>query len=412
MKKVISDLPDDHYRGRRVFVRVDFNVPISNGQIREDYRLRRTVPTIEYLSQRGAKVILASHLGKPKGTVVPELSLKPVADRLGQMLKVPAVKFVGAVVGESVKQALNAMKPGAILLLENLRFERGEEANDPVFATQLASLAEIYVNDAFGTIHRAHASTYGAAQLFADRLAGFLVGKEMEVLSQVRDHPSRPFRVVVGGIKIKDKLSALKALIPKADTVLLGGGIAYTFLAAEGVATGDSPVEQEFMPWAKEMLTQYREKILLPEDHVIAKSVDERTGIQIAARAIPALFKGLDIGCHAALTFTHNLLSGQGTIFWNGPLGAFECDEFAEGTVDIARAMALAHWRGAFTVIGGGDTVAALRKAEVLETEVSHVSTGGGASLKYIGGEELPGIAVLTEKPRNLESGVQKGGGV
>ena len=412
MKKVISDLSDDHYRGRRVFVRVDFNVHIRNGQIREDYRLRRTVPTIEYLSQRGAKVILASHLGKPKGTVVPELSLKPVADRLGQMLKVPAVKFVGAVVGESVKQALNAMKPGEILLLENLRFEWGEEANDPVFATQLASLAEIYVNDAFGTIHRAHASTYGAAQLFSDRLAGFLVGKEMEVLSQVRDHPSRPFRVVVGGIKIKDKLSALKALIPKADTVLLGGGIAYTFLAAEGVATGDSPVEQEFMPWAKEMLTQYREKILLPADHVIAKSVDERTGIQIAPRAIPPLFKGLDIGRNAALTFTHNLLSGQGTIFWNGPLGAFECDEFAEGTVDIARAMALAHWRGAFTVIGGGDTVAALRKAEVLETEVSHVSTGGGASLKYIGGEELAGIAVLTEKPRNLESGVQRGGGI
>lgn len=412
MKKVISDLPDDHYTGRRVFVRVDFNVPISSGQIREDYRLRRAVPTIEYLSQRGAKVVLASHLGKPKGTVVPELSLKPVADRLGQMLKVPAVKFVGAVVGESVKQAVNAMKPGEILLLENLRFERGEEANDPVFAKQIASLADLYVNDAFGTIHRTHASTYGAAQLFSERLAGFLVQTEMEVLSQVRDHPARPFRVVVGGIKIKDKLSALKALIPKADTVLLGGGIAYTFLAAEGVATGDSPVEWELMPWAKEMLTQYRDKILLPEDHVVAKSVDERAGIQSVHRTIPPMFKGLDIGRSTTLTFTHELLSGQGTIFWNGPLGVFERDEFAEGTVDIARAMALAHWRGAFTVIGGGDTVAALRKAEVLETEVSHVSTGGGASLQYIGGEELPGIAVLTEKPVNIERGAQKGGAV
>jgi 3-phosphoglycerate kinase len=397
MKQVVSDLPDDRYRERRVFVRVDFNVPISNGQIREDYRLRRTVPTIEYLSQRGAKVVLASHLGKPKGSVVPALSLKPVADRLREILKVPAVKFVGAVVGESVQQAVNAMKSGEVLLLENLRFESGEEANDPVFATQLASLAEIYVNDAFGTIHRAHASTYGAAQLFSKRLAGLLVSKEMEVLSQVRDHPAGPFRVVVGGIKIKDKLSALKALLPKADTVLLGGGIAYTFLAAEGVATGDSPVEQEFMPWAKEMLTQYRGKILLPEDHVIARSVEERDGLQNVHRAIPAGFKGLDIGRDASLTFAHEVLRGTGTVFWNGPLGTFEVDEFADGTVDIARAMALAHWRGAFTVIGGGDTVAALRKAEVLETEVSHVSTGGGASLKFIGGEALPGITVLSE---------------
>jgi 3-phosphoglycerate kinase len=397
MKQVVSDLPDDRYRERRVFVRVDFNVPISNGQIREDYRLRRTVPTIEYLSQRGAKVVLASHLGKPKGSVVPALSLKPVADRLREILKVPAVKFVGAVVGESVRQVVNAMKSGEVLLLENLRFESGEEANDPVFATQLASLAEIYVNDAFGTIHRAHASTYGAAQLFSKRLAGLLVSKEMEVLSQVRDHPAGPFRVVVGGIKIKDKLSALKALLPKADTVLLGGGIAYTFLAAEGVATGDSPVEQEFMPWAKEMLTQYRGKILLPEDHVIARSVEERDGLQNVHRAIPAGFKGLDIGRDASLTFAHEVLRGTGTVFWNGPLGTFEVDEFADGTVDIARAMALAHWRGAFTVIGGGDTVAALRKAEVLETEVSHVSTGGGASLKFIGGEALPGITVLSE---------------
>ena len=398
MKKVISDLPDDRYTGSFVLVRVDFNVPIKNRQIREDYRLRRAIPTIEYLSQRGAKVILASHLGKPKGTVMPELSLKPVADRLTEMLKIPAVKFVGAVVGESVKRALNAMKPGAVLLLENLRFEPGEEANDLAFARQLASMADIYVNDAFGTIHRAHASTYGAAQLFSERLAGFLVGKEMEVLSQVRDHPARPFRVVVGGIKIKDKLSALKALLPKADTVLLGGGIAYTFLAAEGMATGDSPVESEFIPWAKDMLTRYRGRILLPEDHVIARGMEKRDGLQIVHQAIPPGFKALDIGRDASLTFAHQLLGGTGTIFWNGPLGAFEVDEFADGTVDIARAMALAHWRGAFTVVGGGDTVAALRKAEVLETEISHVSTGGGASLKFIGGEELPGIAVLSDK--------------
>jgi 3-phosphoglycerate kinase len=398
MKMVISDLPDGRYTGRCVLVRVDFNVPIKNGQIREDYRLRRAIPTIEYLSQRGAKVILASHLGKPKGTVVPELSLKPVANVLGQMLKVRPVKFVGAVVGESVKQAVNAMKPGESLLLENLRFERGEEVNDPAFAQQLASMADLYVNDAFATMHRAHASTYGVAHLFSDRLAGFLVGKEMDVLSQVRDHPARPFRVVVGGIKIKDKLSALKALIPKADMVILGGGIAYTFLAAEGLTMGDSPIEPEFIPWAKDVLTRYRENILLPEDHVIARSSEERDGIQIVRRAIPPGFKGLDIGRDASLTFSHELLRGAGTILWNGPLGAFEVDEFADGTVDIARALALAHWRGAFTVVGGGDTVAAVRKAEVLETEISHVSTGGGASLKFIGGEELPGITVLSEK--------------
>ena len=247
-------------------------------------------------------------------------------------------------------------------------------------------------------MHRAHASTYGAAQLFRDRLAGFLVSKEIEVLSQIRDHPARPFRVVVGGIKIKDKLSALKALIPKADTILLGGGIAYTFLAAEGVATGDSPVEQEFMPWAKDVLARYRERILLPQDHVIASSVEERDRLQNVHRAIPAGFKGLDIGRDATLSFAHELLRGTGTVFWNGPLGAFEFDEFADGTVDVARAMALAHWRGAFTVVGGGDTVAAVRKAEVLETEISHVSTGGGASLQFIGGEELPGIKVLSEK--------------
>lgn len=400
MKRVISDLPDVRYKGRCVFVRVDFNVPISNGKIREDHRLRCAIPTIEYLSQRGAIVILASHLGKPKGAVVPRLSLKPIADRLREMLKVPAVKFVSAVVGEPVKHALAAMKPGEVLLLENLRFERGEEANDPVLAKQLASLADLYVNDAFGTSHRSHASTYGAAQLFAERLAGLLMGKEIDVLSQVRDRSTRPFRVMVGGIKLKDKLSALKALIPKADTVLVGGGIAYTFLAAEGVATGDSPVEQEFIPWAQEMLTKYREHILLPQDHVIARSTEQPDGIQIVHGTIPAGFKGLDIGRDTSLAFAHELLTGTGSVFWNGPLGAYEIDEFADGTVDIARTMALAHWRGAFTVVGGGDTVAAVRKAEVLETEISHLSTGGGASLKFIGGEELPGITVLSEAPQ------------
>lgn len=397
MKAVLSDLPDDRYRDRRVFVRVDFNVPIQDGRVREDYRLRRVIPTIEYLSRRGARVILASHLGRPKGTRVPALSLKPVADRLASMLKVPGVRFIGEIVGEDVRKAVEGLQSGEVLLLENLRFHPGEETNDPQLSQELASLADLYVNEAFGTAHRAHASTYGAAQLFRERLAGFLVKKEMEVLDQVRDRPVRPFTVVVGGIKIKDKLSALQTLIPKADQILLGGTIAYTFLTAKGVSIGDSPVEKEYVPWAKDVLAQYGDHVRLPSDHVVALSLQERRGFQIVHGAVPEGFQGFDIGRETTLAYTHDLMRGEGTIFWNGPLGAFEVDEFADGTVDVARAMALAHGRGAMTVIGGGDTIAALRKAEVLETEVSHVSTGGGASLRYIGGEDLPGIAVLTD---------------
>ncbi len=400
MKQGISDLADDRYAGTRVLVRVDFNVSMTNGRIREDYRIRQALPTIEYLTQRGARVILASHLGKPKGTVVPALSLRPIAERLSQMVRNSTVTFVPDVVGPSVTKAVEALKPGAVLLLENLRFHPGEERNDPGLSQQLAALAEIYVCDAFGTVHRAHASTQGAAQLFTDRLAGFLVEKEMEALDQVRDHPARPFTVVVGGIKIKDKLSALKALIPKADVVLLGGGIAYTFLAAAEVPVGDSPVERDYVPWAREMLRRYREKLFLPKDHLVVGSVNGHEDVQHVQGAIPAGCKGCDIGRDTTLSYTHELLRECGTIFWNGPLGAFEHEACAEGTIDIARAMALAHWRGAFTVIGGGDTVAALHEAEVRETEVSHISTGGGASLQYIGEDVLPGIEVLTDKPR------------
>jgi phosphoglycerate kinase len=408
--KSITDLPDDCYAGHAVFVRVDFNVPLADGQIREDYRLRRTIPTIEYLSRRGAKVILASHLGKPKGKRIPELSLKPIANRLSSILHVPTVKFVEDIVGESVNTTVNAMKSGEVLLLENLRFDAGEEANDPAFCAKLATLAEIYVNEAFGTMHRAHASTYGAAQLFQERLAGFLVKKEIEILSKVRDQATTPFIVVVGGIKIKDKLSALKTLLPKADRILLGGGIAFTFLAAQAQETGDSPVEEDYLPWAQETLAQYGQKLFLPQDHVIARALDDRREVHVVQGTIPNGFTGFDIGPETTLAYTHELMRGEGTMFWNGPLGAFEKDEFAEGTVSLARAMALAHWRGATTVIGGGDTVAALRKAEVVETEVSHVSTGGGASLKYLGGENLPGLSVLTVKTaERREVGPERG---
>lgn len=398
IKRSITDLPDERYEGRPVFVRVDFNVPLQDGKIREDYRLRCTIPTIEYLSRRGAKVILASHLGKPKGKRVPALSLKPVADRLSSILIVPEVKFVGDVVGKSVERTVEDMKKGEVLLLENLRFHSGEEANDPAFCQDLAALGEIYVTEAFGTLYRSHASTCGAPPFFRERLTGYLVEKEIRALTRVRDESMRPFILVVGGIKIQDKLSALQVLIPKADRLLLGGGIAFTFLKSQGLVTGDSPVEDDYLSWANEMMTEYGEKILLPTDHVIAKSLEDPSEVRLVRENIPKGARAFDIGPETTLAYTHELMKERGTIFWNGPLGAFEEDEFAEGTVNIARAMALANWRGAMTVIGGGDTVRALRKAEVYETEVSHLSTGGGASLKYIGGEELPGLSVLTDK--------------
>lgn len=398
MKMSIADLPDENYSGRKVFVRVDFNVPIDRGKVSEDYRIRRSIPTIEYIAKRGASVILASHLGRPKGRVVRRLSLKPIADRLSNVLKVGDVKFVDDCIGSEVKYIISRLEKGEVLLLENLRFHKDEEANDREFCKELASLADIYVNDAFSTSHRSHASTYGMAQLFDYRLAGLLVQKELEVLSKIRENPFKPFIVIVGGAKIKDKISALKNLINKADRVLIGGGVAYTFLASKGISIGDSTIEEEFLDWAREVLTKNEEKIILPEDHVISQGIEKKGRVRMIPGEIPKGYIGLDIGQRTSARFTHEIMSGEGTIFWNGPMGLFERDEFSHGTIDIARALSLAYWRGANTVIGGGDTMAALRKAEVLETEVDFVSTGGGASLVYLGGDELPGISVLSDK--------------
>jgi phosphoglycerate kinase len=398
MKMSISDMSDDFYKGKRVFVRVDFNVPTEKGKIREDYRIRRSIATIEYLAKRGAAVILASHLGRPKGKVVPESSLKPIAKRLSEVLRVRDVKFVDDCVGKDVKDIVNHLAEGEVLLLENLRFHKEEEANDVEFSKELASLADIYVNDAFSTSHRKHASTYGIASFFKYRLAGFLVQKEIEVLSKTRDNPDRPFIVIVGGAKIKDKISALKNLITKADRVLIGGAAAYTFLDSKGVCVGDSPVEEDFLDWAKEVMTRSEEKIFLPEDHVIAPSIEKKAEAKVIHGEIPGGFRGFDIGQSTVSRYTHEIMKGEGTVFWNGPMGVFEVDEFSHGTVDVARALALAYWRGAHTVVGGGDTVSALRKAEVLETEVGYVSTGGGASLEYLGGDDMPGISVLNDK--------------
>ncbi len=395
-KLVVSDLPDSEYRGKRVFVRVDFNVPIKDGRISEDYRIRRTIPTIDYLIARGAKVVLGSHLGRPGGRVVPELSLRPVADRLSELLGA-RVRFVGKSICDEVKRCIDEMDEGEVLLLENLRFHKEERANDPAFCRELGKLADIYVNDAFGTSHRSHASTYGMAKFFDKRLAGFLVHRELVSLTKLRENPEHPYLVIVGGVKIKDKINAVRSLLEKADKVLIGGGVAYTFLKAKGVPIGDSVTEDDdVVQWAREALERFGDKICLPVDHVVAEGLHRsKSDVKIVVgEKIPPGFRGFDIGPKTVAYYT-SLIKGQGTIFWNGPMGVFELDDFAAGTINIARAVALATWRGATTVVGGGDTIAALRKAEVLDSEITHISTGGGALLVFLDGQELPGISIL-----------------
>jgi len=399
-KLVISDLPDTELVGKRVFVRVDFNVPIREGKISEDYRIRRVIPTIDYLIEKGAKVILGSHLGRPKGIVISDLSLKPIQTRLSELLG-KSVKFIGKVTGEDVKSSIDSLKNGEVMLLENLRFHKEETDNDPEFAKELASLADIYVNDAFGTSHRRHASTYGMADHFNLKLAGFLVSRELKFLTRLRENPDRPFIVIVGGGKIKDKIHALKSLMDKADKVLLGGGVAYTFLKAKGVDIGNSIVEDDMVEWAKASLTKYGDKIYLPTDHVVAGSFERRKNCMVVDEGIPDELQGFDIGPKTAANYNHQI-KGNGSIFWSGPMGVFEVDDFAAGTTQVARTVALATWRGATTVVGGGETIASVRKAEVLDSEITHISTGGGALLEFLGGEELPGISILNEKKERI----------
>ena len=395
-KLVVSDLPDSEIKGKAVFIRVDFNVPIRDGKISEDYRIRRTVPTIDYLVDRGAKVIVASHMGRPRGTVMKSLSLKPVASRLTELLG-RQVKFVGKVIGEEVRQSVRNLKNGEVLLLENLRFHKEETDNDPGFSKELASYADIYVNDAFGTSHRKHSSTYGVAQYFSIKLAGFVVDRELKFLGQLLDNPRKPYLVIVGGSKIKDKIHAIKNLIDKADEVIIGGGVAYTFLKAKGINVGKSITEDDMIPWIKEAMEKHGDKIILPIDHVVAESFENRKNLMVVDGEIPDELHGFDIGPKTASKFISRIRR-KGTIFWSGPMGVFEVDDFSSGTTHIARAIAIATWRGSVTVVGGGDSTSALRKAEVLLSEISHVSTGGGASLEFLGGSELPGISVLSNK--------------
>ena len=399
-KLVISDLPDSTYKGKRVFVRVDFNVPIRDGKISEDYRIRRVIPTIDYLVERKARIILGSHLGRPKGIVMPELSLKPIADRLSELLG-KSVKFTGKVTGPEVKESIESLGEGEVMLLENLRFHKEETDNDPKFAKTLSSYADIYVNDAFGTSHRKHASTYGMAANFELRVAGFLVSRELKFLTRLRENPDRPFIVIVGGGKIKDKIHALQSLIDKADKVLLGGGVAYTFLKAKGVKIGNSIVEDDQVGWAKDALDKYGKKIFLPVDHVVSNSLEKRKNSMVVDGSIPDDLQGFDIGPKTAAKYNHQI-KGTGSIFWSGPMGVFEVADFSAGTTQVARTVALATWRGATTVVGGGETIASIRKAEVLDSEITHISTGGGALLEFLGGDELPGISILNDREERI----------
>jgi phosphoglycerate kinase len=397
MLKVISDFDSHQFKGKKILVRVDFNVSINNGCVGEDYRIRMTLPTIEYLTKRGSKVILASHLGRPKRHES-HYSLSPVAKRLSEIMGKTKVRFVNECVGDIVHKEIKNMNESDILLLENLRFHKEEESNDPVFSKQLASLADVYVNDAFSTSHRKHASTHGAAKLFDIRLAGFNLNKEVEYLSMIKENPVKPFTLVVGGAKIKDKIGALENLLPKADRVLIGGAAAYTFLKAKGIKTGNSLIDYEHLPWVTKALSTFNDKIILPTDHVVASSPTDGSA-SVVRGDIPDNMTGFDIGNETIERYSFEVGGeGSGTVFWNGPMGLFEVGLFVNGTINIAKSMALAFWRGSTTLIGGGDTLEAMKKAGVSEGEVSHVSTGGGATLRFLAGDEMPGLMALTEK--------------
>jgi phosphoglycerate kinase len=395
--RVITDLDDSIYRNKRILVRVDFNVKIDNGTVGEDYRIRMTIPTIEYLTKRGARVLLCSHLGRPS-VPTQRFSLAPVASRLSEILAGSKVRFVGDCIGDKVQNFTSEGQAGDVLLLENLRFYKEEEANDPTFCESLASLADIYVNDAFSTSHRKHSSTYGAARLFETRLAGLNLNREIEYLSMIKENPDRPFSLVIGGIKIKDKIGALENLLPKADKLLVGGGAAYTFLKAKGLNIGESLVDYDHLPWVTKALSEFGDKILLPTDHLVAASKDSNF-TSLVEGDIPNGMAGFDIGNKTAQRYSLEIGgTGKGTVFWNGPMGLFELGAFSNGTTNVAKSMALAFWRGSKTLVGGGDTLEAMKRAGVTESEVSHVSTGGGATLRFLADDGMPGISVLEQR--------------
>ena len=384
--------------GKRVLVRVDFNVPIREGKVGDDTRIRASLPTIRYLTEQGARVVLLSHLGRPKGKRDPAMGLEPVRVRLAELLGKP-VRFASDCVGEVAEHAVAALSDGEVLLMENVRFHREEEANDPVFAGRLAASCDLYVNDAFGTAHRAHASTEGVARVLKPAVAGFLMEKELDYLGSALEKPARPFVAVLGGAKVSGKIEVIENLLTKVDALAIGGAMMFTFLRAQGIATGGSLVEEDRIPVASRLLSKVgssRVNLELPVDCRVAASTDgSDPGVVVPVTEIPAGKLGVDIGPATIGRFT-TLIRGASTVVWNGPMGVFEVAGYAEGTRAIAKALAEATSRGTITVVGGGDSAAAINQAG-LSQAVSHVSTGGGASLEFLEGKTLPGVAILTD---------------
>lgn len=387
--------------GKRVLMRVDFNVPISDGKVVDDTRIQAALPTIKKVIQDKGKLILMSHLGRPKGQVNAEFSLKPVQQRLEELIG-QSVKMASDCIGQKVEELANALEDGEILLLENTRFHKEETANDMEFARQLANLGDVYVNDAFGAAHRAHASTQGVAKLIKESAAGYLLQKEVESLTKLLEGAEKPYIVILGGAKVSDKLRVIHNLVTRVSSMLVGGGMAYTFLKASNVSIGDSILDEQNLAMAYNALMVVKNphpykkmQFVLPLDHIIANGKSDSEFKASPGCEIEGDWRGVDIGPKTVAKF-QEIIKEARTIFWNGPMGIFEKDPFAKGTIEIANAVAEATERGAFTVVGGGDSIAAIEKAGVKD-KISHVSTGGGASLEFLGGIDLPGITALAK---------------
>ncbi len=393
-KKTVEDVV---VKDKRVLVRVDYNVPLDeNHEVSDDKRIVASLPTVNYLIEHGAKIILCSHLGRPKGKVAPEFSLKPVAKRLQELLPNVKIDFADDCIGEDTIKKAMALKSGEILLLENLRFYKEEEANDAEFAKKLASLAEIYVSDAFGTVHRAHASTAGVAA-YLPAVAGFLIGKELSIMGEALENPKRPFVAILGGAKVSDKIGVIKNLLSKCDSLIIGGGMAFTFLKAKGCEIGTSLLDAENVELAKQLMEDAKArdvKLLLPLDVVVAdRFTQDANYMTVSADAIPKDYMGLDIGQQTQKLFADEIKNAK-TVIWNGPMGVFEMKPFAVGTTAVAKACADC---GGTTIIGGGDSASAVKKLGFAK-QMTHISTGGGASLEFLEGKILPGVAALNDK--------------